>query len=208
MRVLAAGLVLLLVNSGANSDFWAPPEAKTYTSPNGTYRLTVFPRQLEGALPFFEDKLAEKPLAGQRPGGLKRCEAVLERRTGKGYGTIWRKPLVNDVAPTSALVSDIDGRFVTFDNWHFTGYGDDAIAIYDGNGVLIRKFALSDIIPESHVAQLPRSVSSIIWSGKHKIHKGASVELQIIVPPCENPHSQQCKYQSLRIRLHDGVIEK
>ena len=33
-------------------------------------------------------------------------------------------PLVNEVSPVTALVSD-SGNTITFDNWHSVGYGDD-----------------------------------------------------------------------------------
>jgi TonB family protein len=68
----------------------------------------------------------------------------------------------------SALVAN-DGSLATFDNWHSMGYGDDVIAIYRRDGSLVRKFALSDLMSEDDILWLSRSVSSIWWSGKHRI---------------------------------------
>ena len=49
-------------------------------------------------------------------------------RSDKGkLKKLWAIPLVNEVSPVDALVSDKDDYVITFDNWHSVGYGDDAV---------------------------------------------------------------------------------
>lgn len=109
------------------ADKWLPPKPATYESHRSTYRLTVFPAQQEA-------DVAQASRGASRLGSdaSPRCEAVLERldASGRRYEQVWRKPLINVVAPVSALVSDADGSFVTFDNWGRMGWGDDVIVLY------------------------------------------------------------------------------
>ena len=90
---------------------------------------------------------------------------------------LWTIPLVNEVSPVDALVSDNGDYVVTFDNWHSVGYGDDAVVIYHAaDGGLIKKLALTDFLTESDFNELSRSVSSIWWwGGKHTIENGKLV---------------------------------
>src|SRR5687767_5630364 len=110
VRWLAAGL-LLAWSATAAADSWAPPEVKSYFSANRQVRLTVHPRSFTNALDFFTDKVCEREPAGAPPGNRQRtARAVMERSDGIGGWTpIWTGPLVNEVAPVSALVAD-DGR--------------------------------------------------------------------------------------------------
>ncbi|HEY5755625.1 MAG TPA: hypothetical protein VIU34_07370, partial [Steroidobacter sp.] len=92
----------------AHADQWDLPSPKTYGSWYGGYRLTVYP--------------------GER-GTSRHCEATLEKLDGNKYVEMWRKPLVNAISPVSALISERNATFVTFDNWGRTGYGDDVMVI-------------------------------------------------------------------------------
>lgn len=88
---------------------------------------------------------------------------------GRRYEQVWRKSLINIVAPVSALVSDADGSFVTFDNWGRRGWGDDVIVLYSASGTLNKQFALTDIMSDSDFNRLPRSASSVHWGGQHEL---------------------------------------
>ncbi|MBL8264985.1 hypothetical protein [Steroidobacter sp.] len=183
-----------------------PAAPKTYTSSNGSYRLTVFPRELAGALPYFEDKVADNAEAGQRSEGLARCEAVLERLEGAEYRRVWRKQLVNDVSPVSALVSAKDGSFVTFDNWHSRGWGDDAIVIYDGAGQVKRKLALTSIMSKQEFDRLPRSASSIWWSGEHEIDYDEVIVNVRVVTTNDSKSSDGSQYRTIRLSLETAQV--
>lgn len=209
MKLLA--VVLLLFAAGtAWSDSWSPPTPTTYASRDGRFRVTVFPRQLAGALPYFEDKVEGREPAGQRPGGPSHCEATLEKLVGDRYEQVWRKPLVNEVAPVTALVSDLDGSFITFDNWHRKGWGNDAIVIYSGSGELRKKFSLTDILSKREFDELPRSVSSIQWDGEHYLDSSEPpvVHLQVVLRNTYKRDQIQRELKSVKIRLDTAEVVK
>ena len=196
-------ILLLLASGAASADSWGPPTPFTATSGSGTYRLTVYPRQIDGPLAFFSDKVDGKEPAGQRADAQARSEATLEKLGSGSYGLVWRKPLANDVAPLSALVAD-DGRFVTFDNWHHAGIGQDAIVIYRADGTIVRELGVGDVIGGEAFEKLPRSVSSVWWGGEHRLsYDGAAIELQVVTSlgPNENP-----RFRTVRLDLSTGAL--
>jgi len=151
----------------------------------------------------------------KREQGNLGCEATLEVLQTRRYRQIWRKPLVNDIAPVTALVSDRDGRFVTFDNWLYMGDGDDTIAIYDGRGRLTRKFALADVMSQEELDKLTRSVSSTWWRGDYKLtstdvedaeRSDELVQIQLVFGQDLTGHGRDLGERTLHIRLRDGQI--
>jgi hypothetical protein len=207
MRSLVAFFLLSLAATSVAADEWPTPTPKTYTSHNGKYRLTVFPRQLASALSYFDDKVSGSEPAGQQKHEQDRCEATLERLVGSRYEQLWRKPLVNDVAPVSALVSDADGSFITFDNWHSMGWGNDAIVIYSGKGMAKKKLPLTAIMTKKEFDNLPHSVSSIWWSGEHELeYDERSVNIRVVV----DSHSDDIEkeFKTVRIDLTTAEIVK
>lgn len=208
-RNWALAITAAFAFSVASGDQWFPATPSTFSSSEGQYRLTVFPRDLEGPLPFFQDKLEGKQKPGQRPAGSDRCEATLEALENNAYRLVWRRPLINDVAPVSVLVSDTTGAFVTFDNWHGTGWGNNAIVLYDGNRKLVRQFALTDLISKSHFESLPRSVSSIHWAGKHWLEPDTDIlHLKVIAKGVDwdAVRADRAQYEEIVIRLRDGAV--
>jgi hypothetical protein len=203
VKLVVALIVVASFAGSAFADTWFPPTPRTYSSSQGKYRLTVFP----GPVPYFQDKVDGRSPAGQQEPGLRTCEATLERLMENRYELLWRKALVNDVSPVEALVADDDGSFVTFDNWHSMGWGDDVIVVYSGAGDVVKKFALLDIMTKRQVQKLPRSVSSIWWSGNHRLtHDQQAVEVLVVVNG-EIEESEQ-KYKIVSIRLSDGSVTR
>ena len=93
----------------------------------------------------------------------------------------WR--LVNEYSPGYALVSN-DGTTVTFDNICRRGGGEHVVVIYRPDGKLVRTQALADFLVERDVEALSRSVSSIHWSGTHRIdEEKRQLILQVNGPP-------------------------
>lgn len=76
---------------------------------------------------------------------------------------------------TDARVAN-DGTFVLL---HPTTSGDDAIAIYRRDGTLVRRLALSDLMSERDVAQLPHSTTSIRWGTANRI-EGDTLVLEVL----------------------------
>lgn len=118
MRSLVALGAILLINIGgaAHADSWMPPTRQAFLSPGKTARLTVIPREIASPLAYFDDTVKGREPAGQASGGERHARGIVERRTASGWVTVWQGPLVNEVSPVSALVSDDGKRLVTFDN--------------------------------------------------------------------------------------------
>ncbi len=108
--------------------------------------------------------------------------ARMERREGLRWIEVWKRPLLNDVAPVEVLVSS-DGLVVTFDNWHSMGHGEDAIVIYAAGGQPTCQWSLDDLLPMTWVDNLPRSVSSIQWRDDVSIRPGTHhVRIPVALP--------------------------
>lgn len=205
--VLAAFAAACVVCSGSSvwSDTWPPATVTTYMSSTGEVRFTVTPRVLRGPLAYFEDKVEGVEPPGQAPGRAPEARGKLERRgSGDQWEVVWDRPLVNDVSPVSALISDSGEFVVTFDNWHSAGWGDDAVVIYDDRGDPVRSMALTDFLPQTYVEALPRSVSSIQWSGEHRI-EGGQLVMQVVVPD-DSSHSDQ-SFLEIAADLRTGRVE-
>lgn len=204
---LLAFVGLLLAAAFVSADSWGPPETQVSLSANGQFRVAVVPRPLDGALPFFRDKVDGVEPAGQRSGETQ-TSAVgrVEERGARGtWRLLWQKPLVNDVGPRSVLLTNDASFLVTFDNWHSAGYGDDVVAIYDRQGELVRKLSLEQVLPQAYVSHLPRSVSSRWWGGKHSlVDDDRAVELQVALPG--EGFRGRAAYVPVRIRLDDGSV--
>ena len=195
---------LLIAPLTASGDSWAPAREKVYVSDDGSWQLTVTPRPLQGALPYFQDKVDGRDNPGAPVGAPKHPVGQMRRKTGDGWIVAWRVPLVNDVAPVSALVSST-GRVATFDNWHSAGHGSDAVVIYDQAGQLVRSMELADFLPQVYVEALPRSVSSIWWGGDHRITNDGELVLEVVVPGTGiGADAAGREYVELRFRLDSG----
>jgi TonB family protein len=200
--VLVAGAVI----SNVRADSWALPQKKKYYSQAKKYYLEVVPKKLESQLSYFEDKAAGKENAGA-PSGVKDNRAkgaFYARRSDGTYAKKWEFPLVNEVAPVSALVSNKGTYFVTFDNWHSVGHGEDVVAIYRQNGTLIKKFGLQDLLTKGDIETLPHSVSSIWWGGEHYIDEEKDLLILKIVANRKSPWQEDAEFHELKIELASG----
>ncbi|MEO1730667.1 MAG: hypothetical protein AAFR64_08010 [Pseudomonadota bacterium] len=205
------GIGVLLAFSGfgldqVRADSWAPPTTKTYVSQSGEYRFTVEPAPIESSLTYFREEITarEEGVSVERPAPL----GFLEKLEDNGDWTpVWAAPLVNTVAPVSALVADDGAYVVTFDNWHSVGRGENVIVVYEASGAMVRSVALTDVLGEAYLSALPMSVSSTSWNrGKRLLPDGATLEIDLLVP---EPDTRERKSETvpLRIVLADGSAE-
>jgi TonB family protein len=204
LLLVALSIVTGAIVTAVRADSWALPEKKKYYSRNKKYYLEVIPKQLESQLKYFEDKVANKENAGARP-EVKDNHAkgvLFARRTDGTYSKKWEFPLVNEVSPVSAIVSESGEYCVTFDNWHSVGYGDDVVVIYRANGSVVKKFSLEDLLTEGDISVLPHSVSSIWWGGEHYIDEAKG--LLILKVTAERQDSDNPKFLELKIELASG----
>lgn len=200
---------LIAASFALRADSWFPAQIETYLSADKRFRFIAVPRDIEGPLPYFEGKQRGDAKPGQMPGSKKTApRGLFERSIGNGrWTTLWQRELVNDVAPVSALVSNTGVYVVTFDNWHFMGFGDAAVVIYGPHGSLIRALGLDDILPDYYVEALPRSVSSLHWSGDHTIDQPAGmVMLKIVVPTDRQSPADTETYIDVGIELSTGTV--
>lgn len=210
MKKLLLGMLfsLLLVTS-AFADSWLPPSVQSYSSANGQWKLTVYPRGLTNQQNYFQDKVDGKPNAGGIPGDTQASPiGHMEHRQGARWQTAWKAPLVNDVAPVEAVVSN-DGLVVTFDNWHSMGWGDDAVVIYAADGSQVRKFGLSAFLPKHYINAVPRSVSSIHWRGEPRIDESArELVIPVVVPSVDEDvaYTDKERFVDVRFLLADGSL--
>lgn len=88
------------------------------------------------------------------------------------------------------------------------GWGVDAVVVYGADGHLVRKLALTDFLPDYYVEALPRSASSIWWSGDHQLSDdGETLTLQIVVPD-DGSIADEHRYVLRKIRLADGAVSE
>lgn len=208
-RVILSIAATLLVGGAfvsAYADSWLLPKKEKYYSPNKKYYLEVTPKKLESQLKYFEDKVegrknagAQKELKDNRAKG-----AFYARGADGGYSKKRAFPLVNEVSPVSAVVASNGDYFVTFDNWHGVGYGDDVVVIYRSDGVLIKKFGLEDLLTEGDIETLPRSVSSIWWGGEHYIDQPHGLLILKVVSNRKNSWEDGAEFHELKIELATG----
>ena len=204
------GLLLLVAFvASAIADSWLPPSVRQYTSTDGSWRLTVYPRPLTNQLNYFKDKVDGKRNAGGIRGESQKSPiGHMEHRVDSRWVTAWKVPLVNDVAPVEAVVSNL-GQAVTLDNWHGMGWGDDAVVIYAASGARVRKLGLADFLPEYYVDALPHSVSSIHWRGDARIDQTTEqLIIPVLVPSLDSAdaYSGKGRHIDARFLLSDGSL--
>lgn len=159
-------LMIVGLHSTVLADTWLLPIETKYCSENKKFCLKVQPKKLESQLEYFKDKSNKKADAdSDRTVKEIYCQGEFYNNRKK----LWRIKLDNEVSPVSAILSNNGDYFVTFDNWHGMGYGDNVVVLYDAvKGTLIRRLGLSDFLTESDIFELPHSASSIRWSGDHR----------------------------------------
>lgn len=95
---------------------------------------------------------------GRRGGDGSGCSARLLDRGRKR----WERPLVNDVAPVAAAVSD-DGRFVVTLDEYRRGGARHALVFYGDRGQLLRHFVLADILTREEWKHVRKGKRSVDW---------------------------------------------
>lgn len=212
MRVFALTALCLgslFCQGAAIADEWLPPKTETYYSANRQWRLTVLPRAIESPLAYFTDKVQGRPNPGAPPRDSERsARGFMEHLSGQTWNLVWNIPLVNETSPVSALVTN-QGTTATFDNWGSMGFGNDVVVIYDARGREVRSLGLKDFLPESYIHALPRSVSSMWWSGKHHFSRdGKRLILRVVVPTTSRaePAAGKETYIDITVDMTTGQV--
>ncbi|MDO9319843.1 MAG: hypothetical protein Q7V56_16835 [Gammaproteobacteria bacterium] len=191
--------LLVLAPCTVEADSWVQPEIKTYPSKADGYSFTVEPRLFGSQLFPFKERSTGRADVGAD------SEYPKGRLVSPSGEVLWERKLVNEVSPVNALVS-AGGRYVvTFDNWSSIGYGSDVVVIYGQSGQLIRKLSLGDIVGPRRVSEFPISIGSRWWSGDHQFESEEFLSLSVLAGGSDF-FSDEPKFESIRVRLEDGVV--
>jgi hypothetical protein len=199
-------IALLSAGSAASADSWDPPSTEIYTSQDGNARLMVIPGDLD-SIAYLAGEVegreqSDVPARSTQTSAI----AALELLNPAGrWEAAWRKALTNEAAPVLVVIANDGNGFATFDDWASMGYGPNAIAIYAGDGTLVRQFELENLFPDWFVAALPQSVSSIHWRGNPRIAGDGTEVIVPIVLPTDDKHSLgEGRKIDLTFRFADG----
>ena len=209
-RFVAAALISFALSSSATlADRWMPPGPTSYYSHDRQFRFGVAPRVLSSSADYWRDYDRGPHKRGQAAGKQDVCTGQLEKRAADGsYAVVWKRELVNDVSPVTALVTADGSHVVTFDNWHSTGYGTDVVVIYGPEGRLVASRGLADFLSREQMASLQRSVSSIAWGGEHRFDETQRhVVLQVAADKHKDTKTAP-EWRSVVISLEDGRVQR
>jgi len=206
--VAATVLSVAVLATTTLADTWMPPGSKSYLSRDQQFRFEVFPRVLSSAADYWHDYDRGPHKRGQMAGKQDVCTGQLAKRASDGsYAVVWKRELVNDVSPVTALVTADGAHVVTFDNWHSKGYGADAVVIYGLEGRLVASLGLADFLSKEQLAGLPRSVSSILWGGEHHFDETEQHLVLQVVAGKHDDDKPRTEWLSVVISLTDGRVQ-
>ncbi|MDQ3847329.1 MAG: hypothetical protein M3261_00050 [Thermoproteota archaeon] len=161
---------------------------------------------------YFEDKVNNQENAGAtRKAKNNYAKGTLYKLNEDGlYRKIRSFPLVNEVSPVDAIVSNNGNYIVTFDNWHSAGYGSDVVVIYRSDGSVIKQLALEDFLTENDIGTLPETVSSRWWGRDHYIDEKRNLLVLRIVSSTESKWTgsalEGAKSYELKLDLATGNL--
>jgi hypothetical protein len=167
----------LFVSSNPIVDTWAPPKTTDYYNENKTHFVRIVPRTVpEKFWKWREAKPEQKKQFSPSDTTVIPCHAIMYKKTKSGDSLVWKKKLINQIAPVSAFVTKDARYMVTFDNWHSMGYGVDVMVYYDNQGNLIKRHMLEDISPFP-INTYSMSVSSLWWRCDSKFLDNKRLEI-------------------------------
>jgi len=168
MKKKALIFVIILFSLNSFGDEYLRAFVKQYKSQNGLYILTVYPTQIPKNYnkeikkrKRYPEKYINKSLKDT----IIPCYAILSKRISRDElltETVWKRDLVNSTAPQEVYVSN-DGEFVvTFDDWFYSGKGENVMVVYDEKGNKLQSYKLFEISPFP-LNDLVQTISSIYW---------------------------------------------
>ncbi|WP_156172107.1 hypothetical protein [Aurantiacibacter gangjinensis] len=195
MTIAAAAIAL---GAPALADSFMPPSVQEYRSANGQVVVTVIPTMLSCA-----------------PGEADctpAARAIVERVFGDYRGNSRTIRLLNVEAPNWVLVTDDGQRLLTVDDYASAGFGYNTLVVYDGEGAVIARHALTDILPEDYIAGLPRTAATLRWWGEApRIEPGTRRAIISVLKPDRDGDMQRAMRDGgieVTLNLDTGVIER
>ena len=152
------------------ADEWLVPYVGVYYSENKEYKLIVIPTFVPPKYYRYSYKSNKHPKSKrllrkkeELEQQITPCIAELYRISETGSILIWNKPLLNDICPVHAIVTNDGSSVATFDNWYSMGYGENVFVVYDENGEAKKSYELKEISPFP-IDYYLKSVVSIWWN--------------------------------------------
>jgi hypothetical protein len=186
MKLIVALFSLAILSSGS-ADTLSPPTVLTVASATGDVLVRVAPSTDEKppqALVFVYDSKSES------------------------YSLRSRFALRNQIRPYLMAVSHEASRIIAIEEYGALGYGPDSVAVYDGAGQLLWRWALSDIFTKDEIARIPSSSSSRWWVETVVIIRQTTGYAAILVPPSESRFEKKPVYHRAWIDLTTGKLTK
>ena len=131
------------------ADTFPLPSVQEYHSANGEFVVTVIPARLS--------------CTPKESECVPAARAIVERLVGDDRADARTIRLLNSQAPAMVFLTDDGARLLTVDDYAGGGHGPNVVVVYDAEGAVLARYALSDILPEDYIAGLHRSVSTIRW---------------------------------------------
>lgn len=150
MKNLLIVILLHFNSSCALADSWAPPTPQTVSSPKGEFLLRAIP----------PSKLNEE---GQK--WIKMLFIVYQLN---GETQAYRETSRFHVEghPIELFINDSGDRIVALDQYFGIGQGPRVVAVYNGKGRELKKWALKDFYDKKKLDRLPESTASVHWRGQ------------------------------------------
>ncbi|GEM_PF-4546144 len=140
--------IILLVNSVGICKSDVDVKTSIFFSAAGKYFITVYKGEFLSASDIRKRKQKKNRQSEPFVKGYNACIGELYKIDGSDTILVWRKKLLNTVAPAKCIVSD-DGKYVaTFDSWYPTlNDGKNVMVVYDSSGMAIANYSLNQISP-------------------------------------------------------------
>ena len=163
MKIILATFFLTFWSYYLFGDTWNSPPIRYYCSPNKIYCVKVFPRFTpESYYKWIQAKPKNKSKFSAEDTTITICHAMMYQVNGSDTILVWKKNLINMIAPTDGYVTNDGKYFVTIDNWYSMGYGIDVMVVYNSKGEMLKRYNLEDISPIP-INDFMFSISSIHW---------------------------------------------
>jgi hypothetical protein len=203
MRMFALLVTVLATVGAGRADDWPAPQVREVFSTSRDYFVRVTPGSSWGDTMGFSSA----------PKGPYATATFYHREPDGSYRPAAQTTLLTPVAPVEFFVAN-DGRLVTLDNWHNTGYRT-VVAIYAADGTLMKGYALADIFDKQEIEAFPQSVSSIHWhSGPSYINADQKTFYLMIkggddlVVGLETGRAVYCRTRASLYKCRDGIANR
>ncbi len=161
-KISILGLLILFTLVICNADEWPEYKETAYFSNNNKYKLiitpTYTPEKYNEWVNVKKSKGINKIVIGIKKRkflkSLTEIDTVRIPCHGKLFFIseidtmlIWKRNLLNDICPVSAIIANDASSIVTLDDWYSKGHGENVLVIYNEKGDAKKSYSLSEISP-------------------------------------------------------------